>query len=213
MTEVFSFLDLPAVLPQLRALSLHQRLDQLNYGGDKNDEEEIRAFLLRRYSSILGGLRLLSDGSNPRQEFDDLDALKMEIMMERSKHTNLSHYTMMMLYTETVFAMKKEVKVCERNAKEILEMKVTDDLQQSHSVDELTEMMERLTIDQTESDEGVESLLDAIQSLKIDVDTKKVSFEEGVTQIHQEVIRRLSPPPAIEFDFLFPSFSKTFFIF
>jgi len=114
---------------------------------------------------------------------------------------------MMKMYTEVIQAAKREVKECKDDMKEIVELKVATDIFQSNSIDELSEMIESLSIHHSDTDSSPESLIEAIKSLKINMDVIQSSFEDAVRQVHAEIEKRTTTPIS-EFDFFFHSIHK-----
>ena len=99
--EMTQFLELPPTPPQLRVLSLKQRLQKERYSGDENDEDGIRAFLIRKYGGILSILEYLC-GDYEVKTYDSLDMIKTEIMRVKSQIKQLRGVKMCGIFDETI---------------------------------------------------------------------------------------------------------------
>jgi len=248
VNEVYSFLDLPATPPQLRTLSIQQRLEGLNYKGDKNDEGQIRAYLLGYFSRIHLGLKWFHEKDAEEEEFEDLPTLKSAIIVARAKVPQYRSSPMMKLAIQVNVDVPRDLDTAMKDLeKEFAEMKVKDVLGAKpeellvRNIDELTEKMTGLsitgsTIERWEKDLGVtpenidsipkedllESMRKAIEDLKITPQDQHEIVGEAAKQLHSQVVEKIDEAGQCgkcftesvhEFDFLFPSFSKTFFIF
>ena len=243
MTEIFSFLVIPTVPPQLRTLAIHQRLNDLEYAGDKNDEGEIRADLLKNFAVVHRSLRLMAGEIVEQEVFEDLQTLKQEIVRQRARHPNLAGKPMTKLFSELYHLMKKENERIEREERSEMRMETEKAIFGEDPITLLAEMMDDVSIEKKDKsyidsitdqltslsitpenvhekpkEEVEDAVLKGLEEMKITPVERVEFFTEARRRLHEERNRRLEarglPKSHLStFDFLFPSFSKTFFIF
>ena len=112
--EVYDFLDLPPVPPQLMSLSVRQKIQATRYEGDPNDEEAIRQWLLQSFSCHLFLLRRTIDPTCDLEEFHDLTVLKNEIETTKRRTKKFQSTKMHSLHTELARRVKVTKEMLDR---------------------------------------------------------------------------------------------------
>ena len=204
--EVEQFLDIPPTPPQLRDLGIFQRLKDLNYTGEKNDESAIRRHLLERYTHTHLCCRIMAKEIVPAgrfefkdhyQRFENLPALKQEITRLRAKLPKMAGIPMTRLFRESERVLIKIVEQNKLTAERRKWEREQEEKLKENPFDLLVKKIEEITIErkgESQKDDRettLETLQMMIEDMKIDPEKRDV-MDEAKRRFHEERNRRLA---------------------